>query len=134
MNDTTRTQQVQPNISELAGALREDFVSLVKAEKELAKREFTQKTTKLKREGAWVAVASVMALVGAIALAASAVIALALVVDAWLAALLVGLFLVAIGGGVLMKVKTDLSEFDPLPQRAASNLKQDARIAKEVIR
>lgn len=134
MNNTMHNQHVQPSMSELAGALREDLVGLVNAEKELAKRELSQKANKLKREGAQVAVAGVVTLIGAFGLAASAVLALALVMAAWLAALLVGLFLLVIGGSVLMKVKAAMEDFDPVPQRTVANLKQDARVAQEVSR
>jgi drug/metabolite transporter (DMT)-like permease len=74
-----------------------------------------------------------VALIGALALAAAVVL---LLVDPiglapWLAALLVGVVLGAIGYVMLQKGLRDLKGIDPTPRRTVAGLKEDIQLARE---
>jgi uncharacterized membrane protein YqjE len=123
----------QRSVGELFGQLSRDLALLVRQEAELAKTEVQAKMSRLTTDLVSLATGGIVALIGALALAAAVVL---LLVDPiglapWLAALLVGVVLGAIGYVMLQKGLRDLKGIDPTPRRTVESLKEDIQLARE---
>jgi uncharacterized membrane protein YqjE len=123
----------QRSVGELFGQLSQDLALLVRQEAELAKTEVQAKMSRLTTDLVSLATGGIVALIGALALAAAVVL---LLVDPiglapWLAALLVGVVLGAIGYVMLQKGLRDLKGIDPTPRRTVESLKEDIQLARE---
>ena len=123
----------QRSVGELFGQLSQDLALLVRQEAELAKTEVQAKMSRLTTDLVSLATGGIVALIGALALAAAVVL---LLVDPiglapWLAALLVGVVLGAIGYVMLQKGLRDLKGLDPTPRRTVESLKEDIQLARE---
>ena len=75
-----------------------------------------------------------MGLLGAMCLVASAALALATVMAAWLATLIVGLVIGSIGAAMFLKFKKNMENFDPVPRHTVNNIERDVRAVKEAAR
>jgi len=95
--------QRESTISELLGELAKSSATLIRDELTLAKQEVREKLSAFQLGLIVVAIGAVMGLVALIALCAAAVIALAVYVGAWQAALIVGTIL-ALTAGVTVSV------------------------------
>jgi len=126
-----RTPPAGASTGELVSRLSEEMTGLVRAELELARAELARKG---KRAGVGVGAfgaAGVVALYGAAVLVATVVLALSLVIDAWLAALIVGVVLLAVAAGMAMVGKKQVDQATPLiPERTTQNLKRDVDAVK----
>lgn len=115
----------------LVHQLSQQIPDLVRSEIRLAQAEVTEKG---KRAGLGIGMFSVAGLLAFFAIAAlitTAILALALVVDAWLAALIVALVLLAVAGVVAMVGKNKVAEAGPpKPERAISGIKEDIETVK----
>jgi hypothetical protein len=123
----------QRSVGELFGQLSQDLALLVRQEAELAKTEVQAKMSRLTTDLVSLATGGIVALIGALALATAVVL---LLVDPiglapWLAALLVGVVLGAIGYVMLQKGLRDLKGIDPTPRRTVESLKEDIQLARE---
>jgi hypothetical protein len=91
-------------------------------------------TEKGKRAGLGIGMfsaAGLMAFFGLATLIAAAVLALALVLPAWLAALVVALLVFAIAGGLAVLGKNQVEEATPVaPERAVAGVKEDIATVK----
>lgn len=119
-------------IGGLVSQLSEEVSTLVRGELELARLELTQKAkhagTGLGAFGA----AGILALYGLGVLIATAILALALVLDAWLAALIVGVVILIVAGGIALFGKKQVSEGTPMkPERTTESVKRDVDAAKQ---
>ena len=95
-------------------------------------------TTKGKRAGVGAGLAGaggVLALYGGGALVAAAVAALALVVDVWLAALVVGVLLLLVAGLLAVLGKNRISAASPpVPERAVEGVQRDVATVKQAVK
>ena len=135
-----RSTAAVPDTGDVSGATTGQLVSrlstelsaLVRSELQLAKVEMLGKA---KRAGVGAGLfggAGVIALYGGGALVAAAILALALVMDAWLAALIVGVVLLAVAGVVAMLGKKQVDQATPAaPTHTVENVKQDVQAVKE---
>jgi type IV secretory pathway TrbD component len=127
---TTRLRE-RP-IGDLLGSFAQDTTTLMSQEIELARAEIT---VQVKRAGTGAGLfggAAVMALAGLGALTACAIVALALVLDAWLAALIVGAALLAVGGVLALMGRSRMKEVaPPVPERALRSVRQDIGAVQE---
>ncbi len=121
-------------LSELLKGFQRDLTDLMDTEKKLAKQELSNKVNELKRDGAELGAAAGTLVLGAMCLVACLILLLAMVMAAWVAALIVGLALCAIGGGLLMKFRSDVKRFDPVPRETMVNLQRDQRALREAVR
>jgi putative superfamily III holin-X len=123
----------QRSVGELFGQLSQDLALLVRQEAELAKTEVQAKMSRLTTDLVSLATGGIVALIGALALAAAVVLLLVdpIGVTPWLAALLVGVVLGAIGYFMLQKGLRDLKGLDPTPRRSVESLKEDIQLARE---
>jgi len=108
-----------------------DLTMLAREQLEAARQEMTEKV-KLIGVGAGMLSASVVALVfTAACLTAFAMIALALLMPAWLATLIVTLVWGAVSGTLAMVGRSKVKDAGPLaPEQTIANLKQDISWAK----
>jgi uncharacterized membrane protein YqjE len=120
---------------ELVTRLSGQVSELVRGELELARAELASKG---KRAGVGAGLAGaggVLALYGGGALVAAAIAALALVVDVWLAALVVGVLLLLVAGLLAVVGKNRIrSATPPVPERAVAGAKRDVETVKQAVR
>jgi putative copper export protein len=121
------------SIGELFGQLTQDMGLLVRQEAQLAKSEVQQKISRAMRDLVSLATGGVVVLLGALALTAALILILAgpVGMDPWLAALLVGVALAAVGYAMLRRGLGDLKRTDPTPRRTVESIKDDIQWAKE---
>jgi hypothetical protein len=122
------------SIGELLGQLTQDLGLLVRQEAQLAKSEMQAKLSRVVANLVSLAAGGVVALIGALGLTAAIIL---LLVDPvglapWLAALLVGGLLAAVGFGMLRGGLRALKEIDPTPRRTVESIKDDIQLAKEL--
>ena len=122
------------SLGDLFSDLSRETTTLVRQEVQLAKAELSQSATEAAR-GIGMLVAG-----GAVAYAGLFFLLLAIVFglieagwDAWLAALVVGLVVVAIGAVLVLRARESLKPANLAPQKTVDTLKEDAAWAKEQI-
>lgn len=120
-----------PTLGALVHQLTQQVPDLIRSEMRLAQAEVTEKG---KRAGVGIGMFSVAGLLAFFAigtLVTTAVLALALVVDAWLAALIVALVLLAAAAVAgLVGKNTVAAAAPPKPELALDGLKQDLATVK----
>lgn len=125
----------EASFGELAARLSEQVSRLVRDELALAQVEAKQKAKRLGLGIGMFGAGGLFALFGAGCAVAAAVLALALVVDGWLAAILVaaGLFVVAggcaLGGRIGVRRGTP-----PIPREAVESAKADVAAVREAVK
>lgn len=122
------------SIGDLFSDLTADLRVLVRQEVALARAEISDKVSHLGRDAATIAIGAVLALVGFQALVATAIIALSLVLPAWLSALIVGAVLALVGGLLAWRGYRDIQERGIVPQETVESIKEDAQWAKEQLK
>jgi type IV secretory pathway TrbD component len=127
---TTRLRE-RP-IGDLLGSFAQDTTTLMSQEIELARAEIA---VQVKRAGTGAGLfggAAVVALAGLGALTACAIVALALVLDTWLAALIVGAALLVVGGLLALMGRARMKQVSPpVPERALRSVRQDIGAVQE---
>lgn len=124
-----------PSTGELISKLSEQSAQLVRYELQLAQAEMTQKAKRFGIGAGLFGTAGLIALYGVGALIATVILALALVVDPWLAALIVTvvLFVVAAVAGLLGKKQVDKGGA-VAPEQTIESVKKDVETVKEARR
>lgn len=122
------------SFGELLTDITRDMSKLFREEVALAKREIQQTISTAIKDVVMVAVGGFILYAGALVLIAAAVIALALVVDLWLSALIIGGAITLIGLIVLMIGIQQLRSLSPMPERAASNVTKDVKTIREKVK
>ena len=121
----------EPTIGALVHDLSQQLPELIRSELRLAQAEVAEKG---KRAGLGVGMFSVawlLAHFGVAALITTAILALDLVLPAWLAALIVAVVLLAAGGIVAMAGKKQVAQAGPpKPERAIEGVKEDIATVK----
>jgi uncharacterized membrane protein YqjE len=111
--------------------LTQQIPDLIRSEMRLAQVEVAEKG---KRAGVGIgifSVAGLLAFFGVATLVATAVLALALVLDAWLAGLVVALLLLAAAGVAAVVAKNKVQAAGPpVPQRAIDGIREDIATVK----
>ncbi|RYV51442.1 phage holin family protein [Pengzhenrongella frigida] len=131
---TTPSSGSRPTVGELFSRLSAQTSDLVRAEIELAKAELAQKA---KASGIGIGLFVGAAVLGFFALAVlitTAILALALAVPAWLAALIVAIVLLLVAGLLALVGKRSLDSASATPGRTAENVKQDVDAIKKGLR
>ena len=126
------TSPDEESIGFLVARMSEQTSQLVRSEVDLAKAELAQSGKGLGLGAGLFGGAGLLALYGLGAVVAAAVLALALVVPAWLAALIVAVVLFAIAGVVALVGKSKVTSATPVvPERAIEGVKQDVATVKD---
>lgn len=116
---------------ELVSRLSQDLSQLVRDELHLAQVEMTGKAKKAGIGAGMFGAAGLLALYGVGVLIATVILALALALPAWLAALIVGVVLLVAAGVVALVGKNRVSEAGSVvPERTVENVKQDVDAVK----
>lgn len=122
-------------VGQLVKDASEQMSRLVRDEMRLATEELKQKGSRVGAGAGLMGAAGVSALYGGGALVACVVLALALVLPAWLAALLVGVALLLVAGVLALMGRQRVKEAGPaVPEQAVRNVKKDVETVKEGFR
>jgi uncharacterized membrane protein YqjE len=120
------------SIADLMRRLSEQTTELVRKEIELAKAELQVKGKKAGIGAGMFGGAGVFGLYALGALTACAILALATAVDAWLAALIVGVVWAAVAGVLALTGKGKVQEATPpIPERAIDSAKADVEMTRQ---
>jgi Putative Actinobacterial Holin-X, holin superfamily III len=126
---TTRDDR---STSDLLRELSQQTGDLVRKEMELAKAELREKGKAAGIAGGMFGGAGVIGLYGVGALTAAAILGLAIVLDAWLAALLVGVGYLAVAGILALTGKKKVEQATPpVPEQAIESSKEDVEWTKQ---
>ena len=135
---TRSDQQPLPenaSTGQLIGQLTEQISRLVRDEARLAQAEVTQKAKRLGVGAGLFGGAGLVAFFGLAALITAVILALALVLPGWLAALIVAVVLFAVAGVLALVGKKDVQKGSPpVPTEAISSVKTDIATVKESAR
>ncbi len=134
VRDGDRRALDQRSIGELFSDLTRGIQTLISQEIELAKLELKESAQSAGLAGAFLAGAAVFGLVGLIMAAVTVTILLALVLPAWLSALIVTIGFFAVAGFLGLLGKSKLSETKPVPQQTLETLKEDQEWLKRQLR
>jgi uncharacterized membrane protein YqjE len=131
MNDPTLPSSSDPTLGAIVNDLTTQVPELIRSELRLAQAELAQKG---KRVGVGIGMfsgAGLLAFFGFGTLLATIILALALVVDAWLAALIVTVVLFAVAGTLAAMGKSQVDEATPLaPEKAVAGVQEDIATVK----
>jgi Putative Actinobacterial Holin-X, holin superfamily III len=120
------------SLGELFGDLARDMGILVRQELGLATTQMTYKASRLGQDLAVVAAGALVLYAGLLAIIATIIIGLATAgLPWWLAALLVGLIVIGVGGVILQRGINSLKHADLAPRQTIETLKEDTQWAKE---
>jgi len=127
-----QTRRDDRSRGELFGDLVRDMGILVRQEVNLATTELTFKATRVGRELALLAVGGLVTYAGLLALVATAIIALAAAgLPWWLASLIVGVIVAAVGALLVQRGVAALKRVDLAPRQTMQTLQEDTQWAKE---
>ena len=125
------------SLGALFADLSDKTTLLIREEINLAKQEMTDKVKRGAMDVVSFLIGAFIAYIGLLALIAAAAIALALVLPDWVATLIVGLVVIAIGGIMVVVGINSLKDINLKPERTINTLKDtqtladDAKAAKE---
>jgi predicted phage tail protein len=121
----------QESVAELVKQLSEQTSLLARQEVELAKAELTAKGKRAGIGAGMFGGAGIFGLYAVGALTATAILALATAVAAWLAALIVTVVLGAIAGVLALQGRSKVQQATPpVPEQATESVKEDVQWAK----
>lgn len=122
----------EPTLGKLVHDLSQQTSALVRSEVDLAKAELAAKGKAAGVGAGMFGAAGLLAFFGGATLIATAVLALALVLPAWLAALIVAVVLFVAAGIAGLVGKSKVSKATPAaPERAVEGVKQDVQTIKK---
>jgi formate hydrogenlyase subunit 3/multisubunit Na+/H+ antiporter MnhD subunit len=120
------------SIADLTRRVSQDASGLVRAEIELAKDEIAQQVGKMAAGGGMLAVAAFVGLTAFAVFVATVILALSTTMDAWLAALIVGVALVIISAIIALIGRSRLrAGTPPVPPETVQRVKEDVQWVKE---
>jgi hypothetical protein len=120
------------SLSQLVADLAREVTTLFRKESQLVRAELSEKITQIEVGAGSILAGAICLLVALNVLAGALVIALAELIGAGWAALAVGLVLAAIGGILVKKGTSDVS--DLAPERTLRQVSRDATLVKEQVR
>lgn len=118
----------------LVSGVVEDLQNIVRGEVRLAKTEIKEEVSAMGKGAASIAVGSLVALVGFIFLMLGVTYLLNTWIEMWIAAGIVGLVLLAIGGIAALSGKNRISEASLKPDQTIESLKEDQQWANQQIK
>ena len=129
--DSGNGQSAEASVAELVKQLSEQTSRLARQEVELAKAELAIKGKRAGIGAGMFGGAGVFGFYALGALVATAVLALATAMTAWLAALIVAVVLGAIAGVLALQGKSKIQQATPpIPEEATESVKEDVQWAK----
>ena len=135
IEEANKRPAVDRSVGELVTDLTDEVKRLVRDEMRLAAFELRRKGKKMGAGAGLFGAAGLFALFGGGALVAAAVLALALVVPGWLAALLVAVALFLVAGIAALVGKKEVTQaVPPVPEEAIAGVRGDVDTVKQGVR
>jgi uncharacterized membrane protein YqjE len=126
------TTPADASTPELISRLSEQSSRLVRDELRLAQAELSEKAKSLGRGAGMFGAAGLVAFFAIATMLTTVILALALAVDAWLAALIVTVVLLGLAGVLIVVARRQVSRGLPAtPQKSIESVKQDVETVKE---
>jgi uncharacterized membrane protein YqjE len=128
MEGTTRFQRTDDDrsVGELVQALTQQTSALVRREMQLAQVELQEKGKRIGIGAGMFGGAGLVALYGVGALLAAAIVGLGTLIEPWLAAVIVGVVLLAVAGILALTGKKQVDRgTPPVPEQAIDSAKRD---------
>ena len=125
-----QTAKDDRSLGELFSDLAGQTGALVREEVSLARAELTAKATQAGKDVVTLAIGGAVAYAGALAILAGVILALATFLPAWLAALIVGVIVGAVGITLLQRGRAALAHLDVAPRQTMATLAADADALK----
>jgi tetrahydromethanopterin S-methyltransferase subunit G len=122
------------SLGELFSELAQETSTLVRQEVDLAKTEMSQKASRVGKDVGFLAAGGAVAYAGLLAILAAVIVVLDTFLPLWLAALLVGLVVVAVGYFLVKKGLDALKQESVAPQQTIETLKEDGQWIKDQTR
>lgn len=120
------------SLGELFATLAQETSTLVRQEVQLAKAELTESATEAGRGITSLLIGGAIIYAGFLAILAAIILALWNAgMAGWLAALIVGLIVAAIGAFLVMRARSSLDPARLAPRKTVATLKEDTQWAKE---
>lgn len=130
---TESTPRERP-LSELFNELSRQTSTMLRQEMQLARLELKKQMAKAGRNAAMLAAGGLILYAGLLGLMITAVIALSLTMELWLAALIVAAVVTVIGGFMLAYGYGQLKQVDMVPRRTVESLQENAEWLKQEIK
>ena len=130
---SARRPRTDRSLAALLSDLANETGTLVRQEIALFKAETSEKLGRLGVGAGAIAAGGLVAFSGWLALIAAEILGLAHVVAPWLAALIVGFVVIAIGAGLLFFGKSRLAAHSLVPRRTLNSLREDEEWIREQI-
>ena len=131
--ESNTRHQNQVGLGDLLATLSTQVNQLFRQEVQLAQAEMTRKAAKAGQNVALIVLGAVLANSALLAIIAALIIRLAQVMDAWLAAALVGIILAVVAGLLVQVGVRKLKEIDPAPRRTIETMKENKEWLTEQI-
>jgi formate hydrogenlyase subunit 3/multisubunit Na+/H+ antiporter MnhD subunit len=129
---TPTNGQRNGSIADLTRRVSQDASGLVRAEIDLAKAEITKQVATAAAGGGMLAVAAYLGATAFAVFVATVILALSTTMDAWLAALIVGIALVIIASIIALIGRSRLrAGTPPVPPETVQRVKEDVQWVKE---
>ena len=130
-NTGTNEQLRDQSVGDLVKQLSEQTATLVRQEMKLAQTELQEKGKRAGIGAGMFGAGGLVAFFGTATLIAAAVLGLSTVLDAWLAALIVGVVLLAAAGVAALMGKKQIDQATPpAPEQAMRSMKRDVDTVK----
>jgi hypothetical protein len=126
--------KAERSISTLLSDLASETILLIRQEMALLKAELHEKFSRVGQGATALGAGALIAYSGWLVLLAAAVLGLATVLPAWLAALIVALVALAIGGALVYVGKSRFDADSLMPQRSLRSLREDEQWLRERLR
>jgi hypothetical protein len=126
--------KTERSITTLLSDLASETILLIRQEMALLKAELHEKFSRVGQGATALGVGALIAYSGWLVLLAAAVLGLATVLPAWLAALIVALVALAIGGALVYIGKSRFDADSLMPQRTLRSLREDEQWLRERLR
>ena len=131
MNGTIPPDESERSLGTLLRDLTHDVADLVRSEIALARAETSEKISQAGTAIATIAVGAVFGLAALIIVLQAVVIALAQVIEPWLASAIVGVAVAALAWFMIKKGQDDLKAGSLMPERTVRNVRQDATVVTD---
>jgi Na+/phosphate symporter len=136
-----RTTRDERSLGQLLKELTREIGALLRQEVELAKAEISEKASQVGANLGALAVGGVVALLGALSLLAAAIYGLTALLDrfmslriaVWLAPLIIGLILAAVGYALVKKAVASLKRASLAPRRTVRSLQENKEWLRQKI-
>jgi apolipoprotein N-acyltransferase len=131
MNGTIPPDESGRSLGTLLRDLTHDVADLVRSEIALARAETSEKVSQAGTAIASIAVGAVIGLAALIIVLQAVVIALAEIMEPWLASAIVGIVVAALAWYLIWKGQNDLKAGSLMPERTVRNVRKDAQVVTD---